>query len=76
MTARAHLLGVWNSEKGNIWIVKKSWHKFTSIQFRIITFYKDFGFNSDFIYGDEHWNMFDPKSFEDDLVPRFKLVKI
>ncbi len=76
MARRAHLIGTWNSEKGNIWIVEKNWHKFCSIQFRIITFYKDFGFNSDFIYGDEHWNAFDPKSFEDDLIPQFGLVKL
>ena len=76
MAARAHLLGKWNSGKFNdVWIVEKSWHKFTSIQFRIITFYKDFGFNSDFIYGDEHWNRFDPESFMD-LVKQFKLFKI
>jgi hypothetical protein len=75
MTGRAKLLGTWRSDKGNLWYVEKSYGKFLTIQFRIVTFYKDFGFNSDFIYGDEHWNRFDPESFQD-LIERFKLVKI
>jgi hypothetical protein len=74
MVGRAKLLGVWDSEKGNIWIVKKSYGSYLTLQFRIITFYKDFGFYSDFIYGDEKWNRFDPESFLD-LVDQFKLVK-
>ena len=74
MTGRAKLLGIWDSAKSNIWIVEKSYGSFLTIKFRIITFYKDFGFNSDFIYGDEHWNKFDPASFLD-LVDQFKLVK-
>ena len=75
MTGRAKLLGTWNSAKGNIWYVEKSYGSFLTIQFRIETFYKDFGFSSDFIYGDEHWNRMDPKSFLD-LIEQFGLVKI
>jgi len=74
MTGRVKLLGTWKSEKGNIWIVKKSYDRFLSIEFHIVTFYKDFGFNSDFIWPDD-WNRFDPESFLD-LVDRFKLVKL
>jgi hypothetical protein len=75
MAARAHLLGTWISDKGNVWTVKKSWDKFLSIEFHIVTTYKDFGFNSDFIYGEENnWHRFDPESFQD-LIERFKLVK-
>ena len=75
MTGRAKLLGVWDSAKGNIWIVEKSYGSYLTIQFRIVTFYKDFGISSDFIYGDEKWNRFDPESFLD-LIEQFKLVKI